>query len=544
MGHTTLHRARAAGVAPLSGLAVLLGAGEAAVAARQRLSAGGAWCSEPGAGGSAALRLALGQPGVEAVAYLGEGLLPVRPAAEIAAFLLDGREHATPALPEAWCITAACARHLLPLLEAGGVPLDGVPALVALSPFSASLGAAPALAAGVSPLRVADLPAVFGSGLPFAGPFSTTVDRRAFERALATAAPRRAAQAALPDGLTPRGVPPDPRKGEVLAVMVVRNEALRLPAALAHARRLGIHRVVVIDNGSSDGTAVTARAAGANLIHAPGSYAGSGFGIAWTNAVLDRWGRGHWSLVVDADELLAFPGSDRTGLPELCAHLDAIGSEALPALMLDCFPAGPLSRCNYHPGEDLSAAAPFFEVPRLREECVPEFPYRLAYGGLRERLFFPEADPGRPGRWLSQRLYNLAYRVPPLRRQAWFRRLAPTRSPTLTKVPLLRWREGAMLLASTHRVAPMRLGPDQPSGVLLHYKFLQDFHARAVDAVARSAHYDGSREYRRYLARVEAEPDFSLVGPRALAYRGPEQLVELGLMRDSAEWRAARGQAG
>ncbi|MGG5822230.1 glycosyltransferase family 2 protein [Falsiroseomonas sp. HW251] len=342
----------------------------------------------------------------------------------------------------------------------------------------------------------------------------------------------------LPDDLAPIGDAPRPRQGEVICLMVLRNEALRLPAALRHLRELGVARLIAIDNGSTDGSAEIARGAGAHLIHAPGSYAGSGFGIEWANAVLDRWARGHWALVVDADELLVFPGSDRVGLPALCDHLDALGSEALRTVMLDCFPRGPLADVAYRSGDDLTEAAPLFEAPRLRREEVPDFPYALDYGGVRERLFFPEADPHRPLTWLRQRAWNLAWRVPALReRLDW---LAPPRSPTVTKLPLLRWREGARLLSSTHLVAPMAMAEDQPTGVLLHFKFLQDFHARALDAVARGAHYDGSREYRRYLARIEREPGFSLAGPRSLAYVGPQQLVALGLMRDTPAWQSRR----
>jgi hypothetical protein len=353
-----------------------------------------------------------------------------------------------------------------------------------------------------------------------------------------------AAGPGLPPGLRPLGPAPSLRPGEILALVVARDEALRLPAALAALRRLGVHRVVVVDNLSSDATREAAAAAGAHLVLAEGDYAASNFGVTWTNAVLDAWARGHWVLVVDADEQLVFPGSDRATLPALTAHLDALGSEALRTILLDCFPRGSLADCAYRPGEDLAAAAPCFEPPSLRGEPIPDFPYRLDYGGIRERLFFPEADPRRPGRWLRQKLFNLGLRVPALRRSAGWKRLAPPRSPTVTKIPLLKWREGAALVASTHRVAPMAMAADQPTGVLLHYKFLQDFHARALDAVRRGAHYDGSREYRRYLARIEAEPGFGLAGPGALDYAGPAQLVALGLMRDSAGWRAARGDGG
>ena len=352
---------------------------------------------------------------------------------------------------------------------------------------------------------------------------------------------------ALPDGLAPIGAPPAVAEGDIVALMVTRNEALRLPSALRHIRDLGVDRVLLVDNGSKDGTReIASREERVHLLDAPGSYAGSNFGVDWTNAILDRYARDHWVLVVDADEALVFPGSHGrggAGLRSLCRHLDAIGSEALPTILLDCFPEQPLRDLRFRSGGDLVEAAPWFEPPSPRRDRSEHFPYYQEFGGLRERLFFPEAAPGRPARMLHQKLYNLFWRLPPLREAGWFRALAPKRSPNLTKVPLFRWREGAGLVSSTHMLRPLRLAEEQPSGVLLHFKFLQDFHARAEDAVARGAHYDGSREYRRYLEALERDPAFNLHSGRSVRYAGPDQLVELGLMRDTPGWAAAREAA-
>ncbi|MBV1798780.1 glycosyltransferase family 2 protein [Siccirubricoccus sp. G192] len=141
---------------------------------------------------------------------------------------------------------------------------------------------------------------------------------------------------------------------------------MRLPAALQHLRALGVDRTILVDNRSSDDTReIAARDPSVHLIDAPGSYAGSNFGVDWTNALLDRYARGHWVLVVDADELLVFPGSDQAGLRPLCAHLDAIGSEALPTVLLDCFPEQPLRDLDFASGDDLLAVAPWFERPGI-----------------------------------------------------------------------------------------------------------------------------------------------------------------------------------
>jgi hypothetical protein len=519
---------------PLEGL--LLCGGLAA--ARERLARWGAQClTEPD---RAALEAALGGPDARALCWLSAGQLPVRPPAEIAAALLDGADHLSPDPAEGACLTVATARRAVAALPPGSVTATALHA-AALAAAEGPL-AAPPCHAGPAPLRLPDLPGAFASGRPFAGPFAAD-DPMAAARALGAmeAGIRRPAPPRLPPMLRTIGAPPVPRPGEVLALLVARNEALRLPDALASLRALGVDRVIVVDNLSADGTREVAQRAGAHVILAEEEYAASNFGVTWTNAVLDAHARGHWVLVVDADEQLVFPGSDRIGLKGLTAHLDALGSEALRTVLLDCFPPGPLAHAGYEPGASLAEAAPMFEPPRLRQEPIADFPHTLDYGGIRERLFFPESDPRRPARWLRQKLFNLGLRVPGLRGSSGFARLAPPRSPTVTKLPLLRWREGAGLVASTHRVAPMAVAEEQPSGVLLHFKFLQDFHARALDAVKRGAHYDGSREYRRYLARIEADPRFSLAGPRARAYAGPDQLVELGLMHDTPAWRRARG---
>ncbi len=482
----------------------------------------------------AALLQALADPALRSLAWLPPGALPVRPPASIAARLLAG-DHPGIDAGDAWCLTAATARRLAAEGSIEAAALGMRARAILPRPASALAHRRPDGAA----LGLADLPAAFGSGLPFAAPFED--DPAIAARALAgTNASAHAPLPRLPDGLSPIGPPPAPRPGEILAVLVVRNEALRLPAALAAARALGVDRFIVIDNRSTDGTRDVALRAGAHLIDAPGGYPASGYGITWTNAVLDAWGRGHWVLVLDADEQLVFPGSDRVGLRALTRHLDAEGAEAFRTILLDCFPRSALADCRYRAGDDLRDAAPLFEPPRLRRERIDGFPGALDYGGVRERLFFPEANPRRGLRWLRQRLFNLGHRIPALRTNARFLALAPPRSPTLTKLPLVRWREGAALLASTHRIAPMRMAAEQPTGVLLHFKFLQDFHERAVDAVTRGIHYDGSREYRRYLRKLEADPAFSLAGPEARALEGPDALVALGLMQDTAAWQRDR----
>lgn len=91
-----------------------------------------------------------------------------------------------------------------------------------------------------------------------------------------------------------------------VAVVPARNEAARLPAALAALRREGL-RAIVVANGCTDGTAVAARAHGAEVIETPalpgGAGAGRGIGL---EAALRR--DPAWIATTDADAVLA-PGT-------------------------------------------------------------------------------------------------------------------------------------------------------------------------------------------------------------------------------------------
>jgi hypothetical protein len=66
------------------------------------------------------------------------------------------------------------------------------------------------------------------------------------------------------------------------------------------------------------------------------------------------------------------------------------------------------------------------------------------------------------------------------------------------------------------------------TGVLLHVKYLQDFHARAVQESARGEHWDGASEYRRYAQRLSEDPSLSLMYEGSTRFEGTAQLVRMG----------------
>jgi len=78
--------------------------------------------------------------------------------------------------------------------------------------------------------------------------------------------------------------------------------------------------------------------------------------------------------------------------------------------------------------------------------------------------------------------------------------------------------------------------------VLLHMKFLHDFHVRSVHETLRGEHYDGASEYQRYAQRLSENPNLTLMFEGSTRFEGTAQLVNLGLMRDSEPWTKARNR--
>lgn len=291
--------------------------------------------------------------------------------------------------------------------------------------------------------------------------------------------------------------------GQVLLAAVMRNEALRLPHFLDHYRRLGIDHFLIVDNASDDGTGDLLRGqADVSLWLAPGSYRDSRFGRDWTNALLMRHAHRHWVLTVDADELLIYPYAQSRDLHALTGWLEQNDADAMAAMMLDLYPKGPLDTVYYQPGQDPTATLGWFDAGNFGIRLNARTDALWIQGGARARMFFADS---------------------------------PTRAPTLTKVPLVRWDRRYAYLNSTHALLPRRLnrvyaadGGELTSGLLLHTKFLPNAAEKSAEDLTRRQHFARPEAYRDYHQAVMGSPDFWHEASTRLG--GWRQLEALGLM--------------
>ena len=290
--------------------------------------------------------------------------------------------------------------------------------------------------------------------------------------------------------------PPPPRiPGEIWLFLVARNEALRLPAFLRYHFGLGIARVILLDNGSTDDTlSIAAADPRIHVFRTNQSFAGNK--VAWQELLLRRYGTGHWNLVLDADELFAYRDMDTLSLPGFARALEAENVQAIHSVFVEMFPRGPLRDLRYAPGDSLPDAAPFFDAaPYVR------VPYRSVFGlpgstfvymgGTRARVFGGEFG--------------------------------------CSKVPFFKYSPRQFLRLGLHTLEGARLSAHQAA--VLHFKYLQDFHEKVARESVRNVYWNGASEYKAYAALLAKDPDFTLWHPGAVRFESWHSLADAGLIR-------------
>lgn len=293
------------------------------------------------------------------------------------------------------------------------------------------------------------------------------------------------------------------KSGDILVFAAIRNEKPRLPYFLDYYRALGVDHFLFVDNGSDDGAGeMIADEPDVSLWRTEASYKRSRFGADWLNWLKFRYGSGHWTLTLDADEFLVYPFCDTRPISALTDWLDQSGIRSLGTMLIDMYPRGPVADASYRPGQDPFELAPWFDAGNYVISKNPRYGNLWIQGGPRARVYFAKS---------------------------------PEHAPSLNKIPLVRWDRRHAHVASTHMLLPRGLnqvydeaGGEKTSGCLLHAKFLDLLAGKAAEEFERRQHFAGGREYDAY-----RETD---TGPNGLWCEWSERYIDwrqlelLGLM--------------
>lgn len=289
----------------------------------------------------------------------------------------------------------------------------------------------------------------------------------------------------------------------VAVVMVVHNEMHRLPFFLDYHRSLGVGHFLIVDNASTDGTTeYLANQSDVSLWHTSSSYRAARFGLDWATWLQMKFCHDRWCLMLDADELFVFAHCESRTINDLTKWLDSQSRRFFGALMLDLYPKGPLGSQSVGPGDDPRTVLCWFDVGPYRSQRQTPLQNLWVQGGARERVFF--ADD-------------------------------PRRSPTLNKLPLVRWNRRFAFVNSCHSILPFRHnfaysgpGGDEPSGVLLHTKFIPEIIERTAEEKERGQHFHNPDQFEKYYQDIARKPDMWY--EKSVKLNGWQQLVDLGLM--------------
>lgn len=274
---------------------------------------------------------------------------------------------------------------------------------------------------------------------------------------------------------------------EPIVICVVRNEIERMHVFLEHYRQIGISKFAIIDNDSTDGTAgYLKNQKDVDLYQIRDKYQ-SYARIGWINRMISCYGTSHWYIVVDSDELLAWPGMERSCIQDVIKYLDKRNMTRARGLMVDMYP----KKSEWKSDKTFKEAflkCKYFDRDTYYHEEADEL--YLLCGGPRKRKLGMD--------------------------------------PWLTKYPLFRLRKRE-ILSNSHALFPYNNKKIPCLFAILHYKFLTKKDYEKVKLYAEEGNYiNGSAEYKIYEQKQnESEDNFNFYYDKSVEYRSSQDLAEI-----------------
>lgn len=158
---------------------------------------------------------------------------------------------------------------------------------------------------------------------------------------------------------------------EIVLISVMRNEEAIIEEFLAYYFAMGVSHVFLVDHQSTDGTVKRAlRFSNVHIFQTQGNFRRKEF---WIETLLQRFANDRWSVIVDADEFLAYPEVEKLDLQRFINYLEQSGHDAFQCKLIDLFPGREQHAPRFDPS--LQARQVLFGVDACLEK-VPLLKYR------------------------------------------------------------------------------------------------------------------------------------------------------------------------
>lgn len=293
---------------------------------------------------------------------------------------------------------------------------------------------------------------------------------------------------------------------EIRLFAIMRNESLRLPHFIVYYKNLGVERFFLIDNNSTDDSVTLALAEeNVHVFETKDNYQNHWF---WMEHLLDTYGKEHWCVVVDIDELFSYPSAEHLSLRELRVFLESRNETAIRTFLLDMYSDQSVVAASYSRGENPLEMLNYFDKDyRKISFSFPDrstgksYTFEIFTGGMRDRVFGRSNPPS-----------------------------------ILSKVPFFKNTEGTYLSQGMHAINGATLSEVQ--GVVFHTKFLSDFITEVEEECEREQHYGNAFYYKIFHKKLKETPDIQFYHEGSVKFENLQQLVELGLMKTTPEFEA------
>jgi len=299
----------------------------------------------------------------------------------------------------------------------------------------------------------------------------------------------------------------DYRADELVVLVLERNGRPYVEPFIKHYLSLGAKHIVFLDNGSTDGT-VEALRGRENVTVLRTTLPYKRYNVAMKRYLIERFGRGRWTVTVDIDELFEYPYSDVVSLKALLGYLNENSYTGVVSYMLDMFPEEPLSE-----EDSLTESAAHKELHRF---------YDLSY--VRTRNYH---DIGDIGNVLDNEEIKIL-------KGGVTRRLFGV-SQFLIKHPLVFLDDRLRPMdLSDHWVGNARIADF--TGLLLHYKLAGDLYGLVRREMKERKYTNQMGKYDRFFRVLEESPNLTIKNETSRELKSVNDLVGTQIMPISRKY--------